>query len=102
LREEHGETGEHWPIGLAVGTLLVVTVLVALVSEIFVESVQKAAQSFGISPAFVGFIIVSIVGAAAEMAVAFRRAQEPPGHERFHRARLRVTACCSFSMPSLP
>src|SRR5216683_1919834 len=38
---EHGESEEHWPIGLAVGTLVAVTVLVALVSEIFVESVQK-------------------------------------------------------------
>src|SRR5262245_57031513 len=66
----------HWPTGLAVGTLLVVTVLVALVSEIFVESVQKAAETFGMSPAFVGFIIVSIVGAAAEMAVAFSAARK--------------------------
>jgi Ca2+:H+ antiporter len=74
--EEHGEEEAHWPIGLAVGTLLVVTVLVALASEIFVESVQKAAETFGMSPAFVGFIIVSVVGAAAEMAVAFSAARK--------------------------
>jgi len=74
--EEHGETEAPWPIGLAVGTLLVVTVLVALVSEIFVESVQKAAETFGMSPAFVGFIIVSLVGAAAEMTVAFSAARK--------------------------
>jgi Ca2+:H+ antiporter len=75
--ESHGETGEAvWPIGLAVGTLLVVTVLVALVSEIFVSSVQKAGETLGISPAFVGFIIVAIVGAAAEMAVAFSAARK--------------------------
>jgi Ca2+:H+ antiporter len=74
---EHGEGEEaHWPIGLAVGTLLVITVLVALVSEIFVESVQKAAETFGMSPAFVGFIIVSLVGAAAEFAVAFSAARK--------------------------
>jgi hypothetical protein len=72
---EHSEVEAHWPIGLAVGTLLVVTVLVALVSEIFVESVQKAAETFGMSPAFVGFIIVSLVGAAAEFAVAFSAAR---------------------------
>jgi len=71
-----GESEAHWPIGLAVGTLLVVTVLVALVSEIFVESVQKAAETFGMSPAFVGFIIVSLVGAAAEFAVAFSAARK--------------------------
>jgi Ca2+:H+ antiporter len=73
---EHNEGEAHWPIGLAVGTLLVVTVLVALVSEIFVESVQKAAESFGMSPAFVGFIIVALVGAAAEFAVALSAARK--------------------------
>jgi Ca2+:H+ antiporter len=75
--ENHGETdGAVWPIGLAVGTLIVVTVLVALVSEIFVSSVQKAGDTLGISPAFVGFIIVALVGAAAEMAVAFSAARK--------------------------
>ncbi|MHC2390398.1 Ca2+:H+ antiporter [Bradyrhizobium liaoningense] len=74
---DHGDDQEaHWPIGIAVGTLLVVTVLVALVSEIFVESVQKAAETFGMSPAFVGFIVVSLVGAAAEFAVAFAAARK--------------------------
>jgi Ca2+:H+ antiporter len=75
--EDRGETAEaKWPINLAVGTLLVVTVLVALVSEIFVESVQHAAVTLGMSPAFVGFIIVALVGAAAEMAVAFSAARK--------------------------
>ena len=74
---DHDEGKEaHWPIGFAVGTLLVITVLVALVSEIFVESVQKAGETFGMSPAFVGFIIVSLVGAAAEFAVAFSAARK--------------------------
>jgi Ca2+:H+ antiporter len=75
--EDHGAVGSAtWPLGLAIGTLLVVTVLVALVSEIFVESVQKAAETLGMSPAFVGFIIVALVGAAAEMAVAFSAARK--------------------------
>jgi Ca2+:H+ antiporter len=53
-----------------------VTVLVALVSEIFVESVQKAAETFGMTPAFVGFIVVALVGGAAEMASAFSGARK--------------------------
>jgi Ca2+:H+ antiporter len=74
---EHVEEGEPaWPIGLALVTLAVVTVLVALVSEIFVESVQKAAETFGMSQAFVGFIVVALVGGAAEMAVAFSAARK--------------------------
>lgn len=73
--EDHGQAEAKWSLNLAVGTLLVVTVLVALVSEIFVESVQHAAATLGMSPAFVGFVIVALVGAAAEMAVAFSAAR---------------------------
>ena len=73
----HGEEGEEpWPIGLALVTLAGVTVLVALASEIFVESVQEAAVAFGMTPAFVGFIVVALVGAAAEMASAFSGARK--------------------------
>jgi Ca2+:H+ antiporter len=74
---ESGEGGEApWPMGLALATLAGVTVMVALVSEIFVESVQKAAEDLGMTPAFVGFIVVALVGAAAEMASAFAGARK--------------------------
>ena len=73
----HDEEGEApWPIGLALATLAGVTVLVALVSEVFVESVQKAAEAFGMTQAFVGFIVVAIVGAAAEMTTALAAARK--------------------------
>ena len=73
----HGDEAEApWPMGLALATLAGVTVLVALVSEVFVESVQKAAEAFGMSPAFVGFIVVALVGGAAEMASAFSGARK--------------------------
>jgi Ca2+/H+ antiporter len=61
--------------GLALATLAGVTVLVALVSEVFVESVQKAAEDLGMTPAFVGFIVVALVGGAAAMASAFSGAR---------------------------
>jgi Ca2+:H+ antiporter len=74
---EHGhDDGAPWPMGLALATLAGVTVLVALVSEVFVESVQQAAVTFGMTPAFVGFIVVSMVGGAAEMASAFSGARK--------------------------
>jgi Ca2+:H+ antiporter len=73
----HGEDGETpWPMGVALATLAGVTVLVAMVSHIFVDSVQKAAETFGMSPAFVGFIVVALVGGAAEMASAFSGARK--------------------------
>jgi len=70
------EHAEEWPMSLALATLAGVTVLVALTSEIFVESVQQAATSLGLSPAFVGFIIVALVGGAAEMVAAFSAARK--------------------------
>ena len=68
--------GAPWPIGLALVALAVMTVFVALVSEIFVESVQHAAEGFGMTPAFVGFIVVALVGGAAEFASAFGGARK--------------------------
>jgi Ca2+:H+ antiporter len=74
---EHGANDEEpWPIGVALATLAVVTVLVALVSEVFVASVQHAAVTFGMTPAFVGFIVVALVGGAAEMSSAFAAARK--------------------------
>jgi Ca2+:H+ antiporter len=81
-RESFGSVGhteaaeEPWPIGLALATLAGVTVLVALVSEIFVESVQQAAEALGMTPAFVGFIIVALVGGASAMPTAFAGARK--------------------------
>jgi Ca2+:H+ antiporter len=72
--EEHGET--PWPLPAALGLLAVSTVCIALVSEIFVGSVQQAGTALGMSRAFVGFIVVSLVGAAAEMTTAFSAARK--------------------------
>jgi Ca2+:H+ antiporter len=72
--DEH--EGHAWPTSVALTTLAVVTVLVALVSEVFVESVQEAAVTFGMTQAFVGFIVVALVGGAAEMVSAFSGARK--------------------------
>lgn len=71
-----GHEGAAWPMGLSLATLAGTTALVALVSEVFVASVQEAAKTFGLSAAFVGFVVVSIVGAAAEMTAAFSAARK--------------------------
>jgi Ca2+:H+ antiporter len=72
----HDEHETPWPMGLALVTLAVVTVIVALVSEVFVASAQGAAETMGMTPAFVGFIVVALVGGAAEMASAFSGARK--------------------------
>ncbi len=73
----HGEIDNALlPVGAALGTLAFLTVLVALVSEVFVESVQQAAAAFGMTQAFVGFVVVPLVGGAAEMGSAFSGARK--------------------------
>ncbi len=74
---EQAEEQEHaWPMPAALCVLAASTVLIALVSEVFVGSVEETARTFGMSDAFVGFIVVSIVGAAAEMTTAFAAARK--------------------------
>ncbi|MBX3463952.1 MAG: calcium/proton exchanger [Planctomycetes bacterium] len=74
---DHGEEASpSWPLPLALGTLAGVTVLVALLSEVFVDSVQGAALDLGMTPAFVGFVVVALVGGAAEMVSAFAGARK--------------------------
>jgi Ca2+:H+ antiporter len=72
----HEGEGPPWPLGVALGALAGITVLVALVSEIFVASVEEAALALGMTSTFVGFIVVALVGAAAEMASAFSGARK--------------------------
>jgi Ca2+:H+ antiporter len=72
----HESHEEALPIGVALVALGVTTILVALVSHVFVASVEVAGEAMGLSPAFVGFIVVSLVGGAAEFASAFSAARK--------------------------
>lgn len=73
---EHDPDTVHWPMKRALTVLVVATVLIALVAEVFVESLDGAVAAFGMSNAFVGFVIVAIVGAAGEIVAAFAAARK--------------------------
>jgi Ca2+:H+ antiporter len=73
--EAHGGDAP-WPLPAAVGALLLATVAIAAVSHVFVESVQHAAAGLGMSEAFVGFVIVALVGGAAESFAAISAARK--------------------------
>lgn len=74
---EEGHTEEHvWPVSVSVIVLIISATCIAIVSEIFVEGVQDASVKMGLSQGFVGFIIIPIVGAAAEMMSALSAAQK--------------------------
>jgi Ca2+:H+ antiporter len=64
------------PIGLALAVLGVVTVLVAVVCHILVDTVEPAGKAFGMTSAFIGFIIVGLVNAIAELAPALSGARK--------------------------
>jgi Ca2+:H+ antiporter len=62
--------GEPWPVRKAVTMLAIAGVAVGVMSEILVGSISEASESIGLSPFFVGIIVVAIVGNAAEHWVA--------------------------------
>jgi Ca2+:H+ antiporter len=66
--EDHG--GEAWSVRRAVLSLLAAGVAVGVMSEILVGSISEASESIGLSPFFVGVIVVAVVGNAAEHWVA--------------------------------
>jgi len=66
--EDH--VGEHWSVKKSVIALAIAGVAVGVMSEILVGSITEASESIGLSPFFVGVIVVAIVGNAAEHWVA--------------------------------
>ena len=61
---------EPWTVKRAVIMLAVAGLAVGLMSEILVGSISEASDEIGLSPFFVGLIVVAIVGNAAEHWVA--------------------------------
>jgi Ca2+:H+ antiporter len=62
--DDHG--GEPWTVRRSVTMLAIAGVAVGIMSEILVGSITEASESIGLSPFFVGVIVVAIVGNAAE------------------------------------
>jgi Ca2+:H+ antiporter len=62
--DDHG--GEPWTVRRSVTMLAIAGVAVGIMSEILVGSITEASASIGLSPFFVGVIVVAIVGNAAE------------------------------------
>ncbi len=61
---------EEWSLARSIGTLLVATLFVALMSEFLVGSVEAARHRLGLTEVFVGVIVVAIIGNAAEHSTA--------------------------------
>jgi len=76
LSEQVG--GHHeaprWPIALSVGLLAIAGALAAFVSDWFVNALEPAMESIGISEAFAGLVVVAIAGNAIENVVGLQLA----------------------------
>src|SRR5919112_1778516 len=67
---EDDHVGAAWPVRRSVIMLAIAGVAVGVMSEILVGSISEASDAIGLSPFFVGILIVAIVGNAAEHWVA--------------------------------
>ncbi len=66
--DEEGEFA--WPVRRSVGVLAGASVVVGVMSEILVGSIEEASHAIGLSEFFVGAFVIAIVGNAAEHWVA--------------------------------
>ncbi|GIP39785.1 calcium/proton exchanger [Paenibacillus sp. J31TS4] len=65
---EHGDAA--WSKPLSIVFLVVATVMVALVSEWLVGTLEEISHSFGLSEVFIGAFVIAIIGNAAEHSAA--------------------------------
>jgi Ca2+:H+ antiporter len=63
-----------WPLGTAVAVLLVCAGAAVLVSDWFVEALEPAIDTLGITQTFAGLVVVAIAGNAIENVVGIRLA----------------------------
>jgi Ca2+:H+ antiporter len=68
--EAHAMDGPVWGVGKALLILAGATVGVAIESELLVHAATEATESLGVSPVFLGLIVIPIIGNAAEHAAA--------------------------------
>ena len=73
--ESLGQVGEHstearWSLSRAAVTLLLTSIFVAFMSEILVGAVEETAKALNMSQAFIGIVVLAVVGGAAESSSA--------------------------------
>jgi Ca2+:H+ antiporter len=67
---EEVEAGAAWPLWKSVAILIAATVFTALEAELVSGSLEATSGSLGISPFFLGVVVLAVVGNAAEYVAA--------------------------------
>lgn len=70
------QTAMHWPLPIAIVILLVSSMVLAFMSEILVGSVEETARNLGMSKAFIGVIIIALLGGVPEAVAAVTMARK--------------------------
>ncbi len=70
LESEEAVPPGPWSLGLGITVLLVATAATVVVSELLVGSLETVIEGWGLTPTFVGVIIIAVVGNAAEHSTA--------------------------------
>ena len=68
--DPHDMPGPIWGVARAVIVLALATVGVAVMSEILVHAVEAVTEELGLTPTFLGLIVIPLIGNAAEHATA--------------------------------
>ena len=76
--EEETTTAEHWSVGRAGVTLVIASLGAAWMSETLVGAAEATGHAMGMSPLFIGIILLAVLGGAAESgsAIAMARANK--------------------------
>jgi len=83
--------GRRWPLWLSLGVLVAATVATVFLSEFLVGAVEPVVHSWGVSPTFIGIVLVPFVGNVAEHLVAVQVALK-------NKMQLSLTVALSSSM----
>jgi Ca2+:H+ antiporter len=75
LGKSHEAEGDRWSFNLALGILVIVTVLLAFMSEIMSGALEPVTKQLGLSVSFVGVFVLALLGNTAEMISAIRSAR---------------------------
>jgi len=76
--EEEETAGAHWSVGRAGATLVIASLGAAWMSETLVGAAEATGHAMGMSPLFIGIVLLAVLGGAAESgsAIAMARANK--------------------------
>lgn len=62
--------GASWPLWLSVGSLIAATAVIALEAHLVSGALEQTAETVGVSPVFIGVIVLALVGTASDLFAA--------------------------------